>query len=587
MPKLHDYTMSIGQLTDKKSKKSNVNCMKNKKSKSISVKSDTPTKVRYFLLAILLVNVFVYYPSIKCGFVDWDDTVYVTENPNIALNSKNVVQSFTQGESHGVYAPITALSLSINYSQSKFNPKPYHITNIILHLFAVIIAFMLLFTLSNNLLFTTLATLIFSLHPVQIESVTYIAGRRDLLFSLFALISMLFYAQFKLQKRTKWIYISIAFYILSLMSKTQALLFPFLLFAFDYVMGIKLFTRKNILEKIPFIILMIIFGIITVNIKQASQDFKITDEVLQIPILERLIYGIYGYVMYLYQILIPNHLSLIHPYPNTIPNLAYVAIACLVALLFWGYWLYKKDKKTTLFGLLFFSINLVLMLQLFPNSYGLINDHYLYLPIIGIGIIIAHFVSTAYIKYRSFATSVVGIYILVMAITTMSRIEVFNDPISVNTDVITKYPDSYVAYNNRGTAYYNKKDPNAAIHDFEMAIKLNPTSAFSLNNRAVIYIYLGKADLALIDLNKAIKIKLDYADAYSNRAIAKTFVGNGDILSDHNRAIELRPNQPKYLYNRGAFYLQHGKLDQGCADVQMAKKMGLKQLNPMVEQMCP
>jgi Tfp pilus assembly protein PilF len=98
---------------------------------------------------------------------------------------------------------------------------------------------------------------------------------------------------------------------------------------------------------------------------------------------------------------------------------------------------------------------------------------------------------------------------------------------------------------------------------------------------------MGKPDLALVDLNKAIAIKPDYADAYSNRAIAKSFLGDKNILPDHNKAVELQPNQAKYYYNRGAYYLQNGMLDLGCNDVQKARKLGLKQGNPRVDQMCP
>lgn len=551
------------------------------------IKPESQMMKRLVLFAILLVNLLVYFPSMKCGFVDWDDTVYVTENPTIALNSNNITQSFAKGETHGVYAPLTALSLSINYAQGKLNPKPYHATNIFLHLVVVLLVFLMLFSLSKNLLFTALVTLFFSLHPAQVESVTYVAGRRDLLFSLFAIASMLLYIQYKLKEKSHLLYLSIGCFLLSLLSKTQALLLPFLLFVVDYFLQKKLITRKNILEKVPYFILMILFGIIAVSVKQSSTDFKITDEVLQQPFFDRLLFGLYGYFLYIYQVLIPTHLSLIHPYPNAVPALSYVAIAGVIALLYWCFWLYKNNKKALLFGLLFFSINIVLMLQFFPNSYGLLNDHYLYLPVIGVAIMVVHFALSINIKYRNIAITIVGLFILTLAITTFTRIEVFRNILTVNNDVIKKYPDSYLAYNNRGSAYFKSNKLAQAMSDFNQAIAINPQSAFALNNRAAIQISLGKADLALTDLNKAILIKPDYADAFSNRAIAKSILGDKNVLPDHNKAIELKPKQPKYYYNRGAYYLQNGMLDIGCNDIQKARKMGLKEGNPMVDQMCP
>lgn len=561
---------------------------KQQKTKSVNTpKQGNPVLKNMVIFCILLINLIVFYPSTKCGFVDWDDSVYVTENPNIALNSKNIAQSFTKGETHGVYAPLTALSLSINYAQSKMNPKPYHLTNIFIHLMTVLLVFFLLFSLSKELLFASIVTLFFSLHPVQVESVTYISGRRDLLFSLFAIASMLLYLKYKLNQKSHFYWLSICCFLLSLLSKTQALLFPFLLFGVDYFLNIKVVTRKNILEKAPYFILMIIFGIVAITVKQASADFKITDEAIQFPFIYRVFFGLWGFVLYIYQVLIPNHLSLIHPYPDGFPTYGYIGIAVACGVLYWCYWLMKQRKKTTLFGVLFFSINLMLMLQFFPNSYGLLNDHYLYLPLIGMGILIAHFTLSLNPKYRKTALGFVGIYIVILTISTVNRIEVFSDPIAVNTDVIKKYPDSYVAYNNRGSAFYKKSDLEQALQDFNRAIALFPKSAYSLNNRSVTYLTLGKIDLAMADINKALLIKPDYAEAYSNRAIVKTYTKDTSILSDHNRAIELQPNNPKYYYNRGAFYLQINQPDLGCNDIQKARKLGLKQGNPMVDRMCP
>jgi tetratricopeptide (TPR) repeat protein len=352
-------------------------------------------------------------------------------------------------------------------------------------------------------------------------------------------------------------------------------------------MGKKMEIKKSLIEKAPFIILSIIFGIIAVSVKQASPDFKITDEVLQIPFTERLLYGIYGFCIYVYQSLIPVHLSLIHPYPSSMPTMVYFSIVPILALGFWAYKLYKNNQKTTLFGLLFFILNIGLMLQFFPNSYGLINDHYLYLPIIGVGILIAKFATEVSQKYRNITLTFIGLYIGILAISGLNRIDVFSNPINVNSDVIEKYPDSYVAYNNRGTAYYKKNALENALQDLNQAIVLNPKSAFSLNNRSVISMSIGKFDNALMDLNQAISIKPDYADAYSNRAIAKSYINDLSALSDHNKAIGLNPHQPKYYYNRGAYYLQHNQSDLGCRDIQQSRQLGMKQGNPMVDRLCP
>lgn len=146
--------------------------------------------------AVLVLTFIVFSRGLNNQFNNWDDTVYVTENPNIALNSKNMSRSFTKGESHGMYVPVTALSLSINHHFSQLSPKPYLITNLLIHILNCLLLFIVLQKLCKDKWLTLFVGALFALHPMQVESVSYVAGRRDVLYVLF-LIAIIHYLNYK------------------------------------------------------------------------------------------------------------------------------------------------------------------------------------------------------------------------------------------------------------------------------------------------------------------------------------------------------------------------------------------------------
>jgi tetratricopeptide (TPR) repeat protein len=541
------------------------------------------------LLIIIITTIIVFIGVKNNTFVGWDDEVYITQNPYLKLSVSNIKHSFLEGEYHRMYVPLTALSLSINEHFSGLSPKGYLITNLLLHLISVVLCFFIIKKLSNNLSIAFWVSLIFAIHPVQAEVVAYAAGRRDVLYTLFLFASYFVYLKYINSKESgKYLSISILFFTLSLFSKTQGLLFPFLLIATDYLYKRKIFSRKLILEKIPFFVLSVIFGIITIAIlvKQKSPEFHISREVMETPIAERIIYAFFGFVNYIINAIFPFKLSLIHPYPlSGVPLIAYISVLLGGGLGIYALIAFVKKRELWQFGLLFFIISIVLMLQIFPNSYGVMNDHYMYAALPGLALSI-NILMKKLIKKSSVYTSVVVLYILTLSVISIKRVETFRTPFSVYSDVISKYPDSYVAYNNRGTAFYNIGKLVEAKADFNSSIEIYSDNAYAYNNRAVINIATGNFQDAISDLNNAISLKSEYADAYSNRAIAKAVLGDNSAIGDHNKAVELSPQEPKYRFNRGVFYIQNNNIELGCKDIKDAENMGLEITIPELKNIC-
>ncbi|MDY0216726.1 MAG: tetratricopeptide repeat protein [Bacteroidales bacterium] len=542
--------------------------------------------MRYFVIALIAITWMTFSNVGKNQFVGWDDLVYVTQNKSIELTSDNVIHSFFKGEPHGMYVPLTALSLSINHFFSGFNPAPYLYTNLLLHIFMVIASFIFLKMLFKDDWLAFFATLLFAIHPAQAEVVAYVSGRRDVLYALFFMMSLVFYLRYLQSNYSKkQLIYSLLFFTLSLLAKSQALLMPFVLLAIDQVHERKIFSKEVLKEKIGFILLAVLFGIISIVVKQQSEGFAISREVLEVPFYERIAYAFYGFILYVINVFIPVNLSLIHPYPNNgVPFIAWFSIIPVTLFVFWMGYKFMKKPNLALFGILFFILMIALMLQLFPNSYGVMNDHYLYVPLIGLAVFI---VSMFYkVKNKTIPILVFSTYLIVFIFVTRQRVEVFQSGISVFTDVLKSYPDSYVGLNNRGSIYYEQGKFQQAFNDFSESIQVNSNNPYAYNNRAVLFLASGKIDEAMEDLNTAIAQRSDYADAYSNRGSAKGMRMDIKAIDDHNKAVSLAPNEGKYYYNRGAYYLQFGDKNKGCFDVQKALQLGVQKTNPMIDQIC-
>jgi tetratricopeptide (TPR) repeat protein len=163
---------------------------------------------------------------------------------------------------------------------------------------------------------------------------------------------------------------------------------------------------------------------------------------------------------------------------------------------------------------------------------------------------------------------------------------VFKNNETVFTDVLKKYPDSYVAYTNRGFDYYNQGKMDLALSDYSEAIKHYPKAFKTYNNRALVYLNTQQYQLAETDFDKAIEIKPDFADAYSNRGIAKAMQGNKNAIEDFNKSVELNPNDYKIRFNRAGYFFQTNQLDKACADLQESKRLGLNRDTRKLDAAC-
>ncbi len=249
------------------------------KSNSINSKSSKLTKVgdfdnKYLVIfsagIILFLIWFIYRSAIINGFLNWDDDFYITQNPDITILGMKEIIHFFSSFFMGNYHPLTMTSFMFEYSLFKSNPSGYHTVSVILHLINTLLVFLFIFKFCSNKLFPAVViSLFFGLHPMHVESVVWISERKDLLYTFFLLISLLIYLEYLKRLRIEFLLFCFFTFLLSLLSKGQAVIFPIILLLVDYFRN-RPMAWKMLLEKVPFFLFSLIFGVVAIFAQKAN-----------------------------------------------------------------------------------------------------------------------------------------------------------------------------------------------------------------------------------------------------------------------------------------------------------------------------
>lgn len=556
-------------------------------------------------LCLILIAVFTaFYPSLNNGFTNWDDGDYVTENKLIRNPSLKTLAGFFTSTYFANYHPLTMLSYTAEYSIFGLNPRAYHATNLALHLLNSLLVFWLIFLLTKSNFTAFAVAMLFGVHPMHVESVAWVSERKDVLYSSFFLGSLVSYLYYRRDGRTGYYHLAILAFILSLLSKPMAVTLPFVLLLLDYFSDIRI-TPGTLKKKIPFFVLAVCFGAFTLAVQQevVRKDSSFT-------FLNSLLAGSYGSLFYIAKTILPVKLSCFYPYPEKLGLVFQAAPAAALALAALAVFS-ARYTRVLLFGLLFYLVTLLPVMQFIPIGKAITADRYHYIPSIGLLFLAG---KLAFLAYGKKAAGVK--FLAVLALTglvsfsvflTFKRNLVWKDSFTLWNDVLKNYPGNSTAYNNRGTAYLALKEYDKAAADFQEAKRSEPGLSDAYFNLGSAYSAMGetektlaefKAGLALRPEAKAYcrlgniyKQKKEYAEAlrnyekaleldprhsetYDSRGTLRSETGDlNSALSDFNKAIEMDPFSASAYTNRGLIFANTGDPDRALADYEKAVKI--------------
>jgi tetratricopeptide (TPR) repeat protein len=514
-------------------------------------------KVRLILIvAVLLITVGIYLPSLKNGFVNWDDNQNVYQNDYIkAINHDNLKVYFTK-PLIGMYTPLVYISFAVDYQIAQLDPFYYHLTNLLLHVLNVLLIWLIILALTNRVEIALVCALLFAIHPMNVGGVAPVSVRGSLLYSFFYLLAYLSYLLYLIKRKWLFLLLALVFFSLSLLSKSAAVVLPLLMLATDFYLKRRDYLRM-ILEKIPLLGISLIFGIITIYFRADaghlwnSYDFTV---------IQRFFLVSHTILFYLFKLILPLNLSAYYPYPEMSSGSLpwdYYAAPVLILILMLMILKSGSYKRHLIFGSAIFFIQIGLVLKIIPLGDEIACDRYAYLPFIGIYFMIGLFISRLIEKRGKivivFTLAVLSVWMIWLGILSENRIKVWNNSIVLYNDVLSKYPKVAIVYYDRGIAKLEKADVDGALSDFSKAISINPY----LDDA---WIYRGNIRAARKDFQAA--------------------------LSDLNKAIQLKPGKALAYVNRGSVLYLMNYPGGACSDWQKALKLGNRQAATMIDYYC-
>lgn len=528
------------------------------------------------------IGFLVMFPILNNGFTNWDDEFYVQNNE--LLTGPDFAGIFSQAVNDN-YHPLTILSLVPNFMISGLSPFSYLLFNLLLHLANTILVFHFIWLISaRNEWVAMLTALIFAIHPMHVESVAWVSERKDVLYTLFFLLSLIQYWKYLQGHRSAKLWTSLLFFFLSLLSKPAAIVLPFVLLLLDYWQG-RPYNKRVLTEKTPFFLLSLVFAIITIQVQ--SQQAIVSTEIY--PVWERFFFATYGIMIYLVRFFVPYPLSAFHPFPVSGQLGWQIMISPLfVAALLLLTWFQRKNKLIV-FSLLFYFINLLLVLQLVTIGNAIIAERYTYVPYIGLAFLFSTWLNQyASRSIKSVSWIVPSAIVLAFGVASFQRTKVWNNSVTLWNDVIRHYPDAAIARSNRANYFYKLAIDSShsaeagslyqkALEDCNAAVKKQPRYRKGYEIRGLIFQNLGKYEEALADAKVMINLEPGNRDGYSISGTANMHLNRIDAaLADVNMCIKLKPDDDIALNNRGTISYNRKKYQEAQEDFSQAIRFNPK-----------
>ncbi len=591
--------------------------------KHVSVRSVTPKLGMIFGICAVLAGItwLVFDQTVAHQFVTYDDPQYVYENAKVAagLSPESVLWAFTHTVG-GNWHPLTVISHMLDCQLYGLKPAGHHFTNVLLHTIAVILLFLVLRRMTGTLWQSALVAASFAIHPLHVESVAWISERKDLLSAVFFMLTLGAYIRY-VHKRSFTSYILLLLvFALGLMSKPMLVTVPFVLLLLDY-WPLKRFepeapvkhgqkrrvegresTRRILLEKIP--LLFLSFGSCAATLF-AQRHF--IDPIGHLSLMSRFSNAVVATVIYLRQLVWPFGLSVFYPHPRQSLSILQVSAAALFLIaISAGAFMCRRRHPYFLTGWFWFLGMLVPVSGIVQVGEQAHADRYMYLPQIGLYILVTWFVADTVSSWRHqrilLATAMASSIALLM-FPAWKQTSYWRDGRTLWMHALAVDPQNDTAHislcdldlrENRlddailhaRTALEIRRDnadahsrlgvalsaigqnEEASIH-FQKALETHQIRPRVHYNIATLLLNSGHLDEAIAEFQKELQIQPGFVEAHNNLGIALTSKGEFDeALAHFQKALELDPHLPKVHHNIATILLRQGQLDQAVAYLQ-------------------
>lgn len=534
---------------------------------------------------LLLAAVFlVFGQTLQHGFVNYDDRTYICENRYLAEGSTahKIAWVFTTDRAAN-WHPLTWLSHLLDYSiYGLRNPGGHHLTSVLLHAASAILLFLALRRMTGDFWPSAFVAALFAVHPLRVESVAWLAERKDVLSGLFFMLTLWAYARYTSRPFSFIRYFAVAaFFALGLLAKPTLVTLPCVLLLLDY-WPLKRFQKHSdgadtpadqkyrlILEKLPLFLLASVSCAMTIRAQHAAIESS-GDVALPWRIGNALV----AYVAYLIQFFWPFDLAVMYPHPgDTLPLLAIAAAALALAAISVAVVVLHRRSPYLATGWLWYLGMLVPMIGLVQVGFQSRADRYTYLPQIGICLMLAwairQFAASESAKRRAFVAASAALVILIIVAHKQTALWCSDETLWEHTLACTA--NNHTAHNHLGMALADQGHFGDAVEQYQKAKQIAPNDAKNRNNLGYALAKSGRIDEAIIEYSRAIDINPRLVAAHANLGVSLRKKKRIDEAVSHfNTALKIDPDYAMAHNNLGAMLQEEGKLAPAISHYQKA-----------------
>ena len=557
---------------------------------------------REFLVCLTLIAavLLVYWQVRNHEFINYDDNVYVTDNPQVqkGLTLENLGWAFTSTQA-GNWHPLTWFSHMLDCQLYGLNPKGHHLTNLLFHTANMVLLFLALKWMTGALWRSALVAALFGLHPLHVESVAWVAERKDVLSTLFWLLAILAYANYVNRPGIKRYLLIVISFALGLMVKPMLVTFPFVLLLLDYwplgrfnfspvrvvdevrapkskvASSDKSTMVKLIWEKVPLLLLSTVASAITFWVQNSAGALSSLDTV---PFKLRMANAVVSYLAYISKMVWPFDLAVFYPHPgNGLPlwkgwaaGVFLVAVSAMIVR-------FTSRYQYLLVGWLWYLGTLVPVIGLVQVGEQSMADRYTYVPLIGLFIMVVWGVADMVQGWRR------GLFVLKASATMLLLIIIvfswlqashWQNSIKLFGHALNVTSSNYLAHYSLGNALAQKGNLAEAINHYNQALRIRPYYAEAHNNLGNALALGGSLGEAIVHYRVALRIQPAYAEAHRNLGVALDRQGQHlKAIQHYAEALRISPNDAQSHNNLGVALAEQGRLKQAVTHFKEALRI--------------
>ena len=542
-------------------------------------------------LVLACITLGVFWQVKDHQFINYDDPLYVTNNPHVkeGLTGKNILWALTTTAASN-WHPLTWLSHMADVEAFGLNPRGHHLMNVFIHTASTLLLFLLLAKITMAPWQSLFATALFALHPLHVESVAWVAERKDVLSGFFWFLTLFFYAGYVKHRTVKFYLLTLFSFVVGLMTKPMLVTLPLVMLLLDY-WPLNRFESEEILhgvsaplgayeplptlveEKIPFLLLSLLSAVVSMYAQRSGGAMSSLETV---GLVFRIENAFIAFAKYVIKTIWPQHLAFLYPFPLSIPRWQVLVSGVTLILVMIATIRLKRQKPYLFVGWLWFLITLLPVIGIIQVGSQSMADRYTYIPLIGLFIMVGWGIPDLLrgVRQRSAILAILSILVLsALGLNTRRQLGYWRDDISLYRHTLSVTSNNYIILNNLGIALAGRGDAAAAIQAYQEALRIWPRSVTAHVNLGAALADQGKLDEAIRHYQEALRLKPDdtlartnWSKTLNNRGVELAQQGRMDeAIHYFNEALRIDPEFADGHFNLGITLARLNRVDEAAA----------------------